>query len=124
MSNKYSYPVDYGASDEEMTDSSEHHLQRSEFIRKLVQRSVAPKPINVRYTQGTPKTIVQFWHNLRQLPKDIDECVASWARWKTSGFTHCLFDERSAKAFIGGTLGSRHERAFERCYHPAMQADY
>ena len=42
----------------------------------------------------------------------------------TSGFTHRLFDERSAKAFIGGSLGARHERAFERCYHPAMQADY
>jgi mannosyltransferase OCH1-like enzyme len=35
-----------------------------------------------------------------------------------------LFDERSAKAFIGGSLGARYERAFERCYHPAMQADY
>ena len=37
---------------------------------------------------------------------------------------HRLFDERSAKAFIGGFFGGRHERAFERCYHPAMQADY
>jgi mannosyltransferase OCH1-like enzyme len=35
-----------------------------------------------------------------------------------------LFDERSARAFIGGSLDARHERAFERCYHPAMQADY
>jgi mannosyltransferase OCH1-like enzyme len=35
-----------------------------------------------------------------------------------------LFDERSAKAFIGRSLGTRHERAFDRCYHPAMQADY
>jgi mannosyltransferase OCH1-like enzyme len=35
-----------------------------------------------------------------------------------------LFDEHSAKAFIGRSLDARHERAFERCYHPAMQADY
>jgi hypothetical protein len=31
---------------------------------------------------------------------------------------------RTAKAFIGGSLGTRHEWAFKRCYHPAMQADY
>jgi len=35
-----------------------------------------------------------------------------------------LFDERSATAFIGESLDARHQRAFERCYHPAMQADY
>jgi hypothetical protein len=67
---------------------------------------------------------VQYWHNLRELPGDVEECIASWARWTTSGFTHCLFDERSAKAFIRDSLDARHERAFERCYHPAMQADY
>ena len=30
----------------------------------------------------------------------------------------------AAKAFIGRSLGARHECAFKRCYHPAMQADY
>jgi mannosyltransferase OCH1-like enzyme len=35
-----------------------------------------------------------------------------------------LFDEKSARAFIGGSLGARYVHAFERCYHPAMQADY
>jgi hypothetical protein len=67
---------------------------------------------------------VQFWHDLRQLPRDIEECIASWTRWEPSGFTHRLFDEHAARAYIGGTLGARHEYAFERCYHPAMQADY
>lgn len=107
-----------------MTDSPEHHRQRSEFIRGLVQHSVGKLPINDRYKQGPPRTIVQFWHDLRNLPEDIKECIASWTRWTSSGFTHCLFDERSARAFIGGSLDARHERAFERCYHPAMQADY
>lgn len=107
-----------------MTDSAEHHRQRSEFIRSLVQRSAEQLPNNDLYAQVTPRTIVQFWHNQRELPKDVEECIASWARWTTSGFRHCLFDERSAKAFIGGSLGARHEYAFERCYHPAMQADY
>jgi hypothetical protein len=67
---------------------------------------------------------VQFWHDLGELPEDIEQCIASWTRWTTNGFTHCLFDERSARAFIGESLDARHERAFDRCYHPAMQADY
>lgn len=107
-----------------MTDTPEHHRERSEFIRSLVQRSVGQRVIDGRYTQGTPRNIVQFWHNLRKLPDDIKECIASWTRWTASGFTHRLFDELSAKAFIGGSLDARYERAFERCYHPAMQADY
>lgn len=106
------------------SDSVEHHRQRSEFIRMLVQRRLDQQPISDRYTQGTPRTIVQFWHNRRQLPGDVEECIASWARWEASGFAYRLFDEWSAKAFIGRSLGTRHERAFERCYHPAMQADY
>jgi hypothetical protein len=107
-----------------MTDSPEHYRQCSEFIRGLVQRPVSKVPIDDRYRQGPPRTIVQFWHDPGELPQDIEECIASWTRWTTSGFTHCLFDERSAKAFIGASLDARHERAFDRCYHPAMQADY
>jgi mannosyltransferase OCH1-like enzyme len=107
-----------------MTDTPEHHRQRSEFIRGLVQKSAGQLPINDRYAEGIPKIIVQFWHDLRELPKDIEECIRSWSRWTTSGFTHRLFDERSAEAFIGKSLDERHERAFANCYHPAMHADY
>jgi Glycosyltransferase sugar-binding region containing DXD motif len=105
-------------------ESPEHHRQRSEFIRHLVQRRLGQQALKNRYEHVIPRTIVQFWHDLRQLPHDIEECVATWTRWKTSGFTHHLFDEHAAKAFIGSSLGKRHERAFRRCYHPAMQADY
>ncbi len=107
-----------------MTDSPEHHRARSQFIKGLVQRSVSMEAIEERYKEGPPKTIVQYWHNLQDLPDDIEECIASWANWAATGFTHRLFDEHGAKAFIAGALGVRHERAFERCYHPAMQADY
>lgn len=107
-----------------MTDSPEHHRQRSEFIRGLVQQSVSKVPINDQYKQGPPRTIVQYWHDLGELPEDIEDCIASWTYWRANDFTHCLFDERSAKAFIAGSLDARHERAFDRCYHPAMQADY
>lgn len=105
-------------------DNPAHHRQRSEFIRKLVQRRLHQEPISDRCTESTPKTIVQFWHNKQQLPGDVEECIASWTRWEASGFMHRLFDECTAKAFISRSLGARHERAFERCYHPAMQADY
>lgn len=107
-----------------MTDSPEHHRQRSEFIRGLVQQSVSKVPIKDRYKRGPPRNIVQYWHDLGELPGDIEECIASWTQWRTNDFTHCLFDESSAKAFIAGSLDVRHERAFDRCYHPAMQADY
>lgn len=67
---------------------------------------------------------MQFWHDLHKLPHDVEECIASWTRWEANGFSYQLFDEGAAKAFIGSSLGARHERAFERCYHPAMQSDY
>jgi mannosyltransferase OCH1-like enzyme len=105
-------------------DSPEHHRQRSEFIRKLVQRRSGQHITNDRCRQPTPKTIVQFWHDLEQFPPDVEECVRSWTVWETSGFKHRLFDRRTAGTFISHSLGARHKRAFERCYHPAMQADY
>jgi len=68
--------------------------------------------------------VVQFWHDLRDLPEDVNQCIDSWAHSTKTGLTHHLFDESGAKAFIADRLGARHERVFERCYHPAMQADY
>jgi hypothetical protein len=59
---------------------------------------------------------------LIRLPSE--ECVRSWTVWETSGFNHRLFDEYTAGAFISSSLTARHKRAFERCYHPAMQAEY
>jgi mannosyltransferase OCH1-like enzyme len=105
-------------------DSHEHHRRRSEFIRELVLLPLGQSSINNHCSPPPPRTIVQFWHDLRQLPDDVEECVASWTCWETSGFTHRIFDRQAAKAFIGRSLGPRHESAFERCYHPAMQADY
>lgn len=104
-------------------ETREHHRRRSEFIRKLIQ-SPFDKPSFDRTVRATPKTIVQFWHDLDRLPTDVAECVHSWTGWETSGFEHKLFDERTARAFIHQSLGARYKRAFDRCYHPAMQADY
>lgn len=104
-------------------DSPDHHQKRSDFIRSLVQKSRAPQTTD-NEALGVPKTIVQFWHDLGQLPEDVRECISSWSRWKTSGFAHLVFDEAGAAKFISRSLGPDHARAFTRCYHPAMQADY
>lgn len=107
-----------------MTDGRDYHQQRSDFIRGLVQQSTSCIAIGDKYPNASPRTIVQYWHDRRELPIDVAECIASWSRWTRGGFRHCLFDEHSAKAFIRDSLDARHEYAFERCYHPAMQADY
>lgn len=104
-------------------DSPDHHRKRSEFIRNLVQKSRAPQTTD-NEALGVPKTIVQFWHDLGQLPEDVRECISSWSSWKTRGYAHFVFDEAGAAKFINHSLGPDHARAFTRCYHPAMQADY
>lgn len=105
-----------------MTDDAESHRQRSDFIRALVQQPRAELPIDDRYSKGIPRNIVQFWHSRSGLPDDVKECIASWRHEPT--VTHRLFDEAEARAFIRDSLGDRYERAFLRCYHPAMQSDY
>ena len=105
------------------SDSPEHHRQRSEFIRSLVQKSRATKTDDDE-ASSIPNTIVQFWHDPAQLPGDVRECISTWSRWKTCGFAHRVFDTGSAREFISRSLGPNHANAFKRCYHPAMQADY
>lgn len=67
---------------------------------------------------------MQYWHDLLALPVDVQECMDSWSRWKLSGLEYRVFDAPSAARFIEQSLGKNHLRAFMRCYHPAMQADY
>jgi hypothetical protein len=71
-----------------------------------------------------PKSIVQFWHDLAQLPDDVRECISSWSKWKTHGFVHRVFGMTEAGEFIDRSLGPDYAHALTRCYHPAMQADY
>jgi mannosyltransferase OCH1-like enzyme len=73
---------------------------------------------------SVPRRIVQYWHDLQTLPADVQECMDSWSRWVSSGFEYCVFDAHSACRFIEQSLGRDYLRAFMRCYHPAMQADY
>jgi len=67
---------------------------------------------------------VQFWDDLDRLPGDVGRCIESWRRLEKRGFEVLLFDNDAARDFIVRRLGPRHERAYESCYHPAMQSDY
>ena len=58
------------------------------------------------------------------MPFDVKECIESWKKLEHSGFELLLFGEWQAREFIRSKLGTRYERAFTMCYHPAMQSDY
>lgn len=98
---------------------------RSNFVRELVQ-SQRNKPVQASATHivPPPKRIVQFWDDLDRLPLDVKECMASWKILEQSGFEIQVFDENSTREFIRVHLGSRYEKAFNKCYHPSMKSDY
>lgn len=106
------------------SESAQHHRDRSDFVRTLVQHaSIDPSKANPS-DKVIPRVIVQFWHDDIDRPADVDVCIDSWKRWESSGFIHTLFCEKSARSFISHSLGRRYEQAFDICYHPAMQSDY
>jgi mannosyltransferase OCH1-like enzyme len=103
--------------------AEENHEARSNFVRNLVQRSKDLVPESIS-SNKIPKTIVQFWHNLDQLPVDVEECINTWKKTEELGFERLLFDKKKAEDFINQNLGLRHKQAYDKCYHPAMQSDY
>ena len=104
--------------------TQEDHRARSDFVRELVQRSREQDVAPAAFSTGPPKTIVQFWNDLNQLPGDVRECIESWRNLEDQGFEVLLFDDDRARDFITRRLGRRYEKAYDRCYHPAMQSDY
>lgn len=107
------------------TDSEdESHKTRSSFIRQLVHSSADMIVTNPEGIIQIPKVIVQYWDDLALLPADVKDCIDTWLPAEKQGIERLLFDSSSAKQFIGSRLGSRHESAFDKCWHPAMQSDY
>lgn len=97
---------------------------RSNFVRDMVQRSIGSPLTPTTWSDPAPKRIVQFWNDLRRLPEDVKACMDSWKPLERIGFEIEVFDEKLARSFIRSRLGSRHERAFDKCYHPSMMSDY
>lgn len=104
--------------------ANEDHRARSNFVRSLVQNSQKTDISKSPLLKKPPRRIVQFWNDMAKLPKDVSECIDTWRKLERQGFEFLLFDEQQAKDFIGQILGSRHVKAFDACYHPAMQSDY
>ncbi len=97
---------------------------RSNFVRDMVQRGDRSALTSPTWASQTPKRIVQFWNDLQRLPEDVKACMDSWRQLEKRGYELEVFDESSARIFIRNRLGARHERAFNRCYHPSMMSDY
>jgi len=102
----------------------EDHQTRSDFVRELVQRIRDDDVMPAALSTETPRTIVQFWDDLNQLPADVRECIQSWRKLETQGFELLLFDDDGARDFIARKLSLRYEAAYSKCYHPAMRSDY
>ena len=104
--------------------TEENHRARSSFVRGLVQRSSGLAVASSVFARKLPKRIVQFWDDLDRLPGDVGECIETWRKTEEQGVERLLFDKRHARDFIRRKLGPRHKRAYDKCYHPAMQSDY
>ncbi len=102
----------------------ENHRARSSFVRGLVQRSGGPAVASSVFATKIPKRIIQFWDDLDRLPGDVGECIETWRKIEEQGVERILFDKRQARDFIWRRLGARYKRAYDKCYHPAMQSDY
>lgn len=102
----------------------ENHRERSNFIRSIVQRSGSPAIVSSLFDRNLPNKIVQFWDNLDRLPRDVGECIETWRKTEEQGVERLLFDKQQARDFIHRNLGLRYKRAYDKCYHPAMQSDY
>lgn len=101
---------------------AENDVLRSRHVRELIQEAL---PIeNSSSRANIPKVIVQFWHDLNEIPDDVQECLDSWEPLKKQGFKRILFDDAGARRFILKQLGDTYVSAFDLCHHPAMRCDY
>ena len=94
---------------------------RSQFMRQLITESTSAS--HVPNNPMAPRLLVQFWDS-SAVPDDVQACLESWAPLEAARFERMLFDDTSARHFIGDHFSARHIRAFDRCIHPAMRADY
>ncbi len=108
----------------EVQATQEDHRARSDFVRELVQCSREQNVIAAELHTEPKRRIVQYWDDLKQLPSDVSSCIESWSLLEKQGFELLLFDAEKARTYISELLGPRYEKAFESCYHPAMQSDY
>lgn len=112
---------------EDQTTKSEEYLSedddlRSEFIRNLIQNQSSIEKFDNHFS--IPKVIIQYWHDLDNLPDDVNDCLTSWEPNLGRGFKRKLFDDSRAIEFIKSEFGEPYVTAYKCCHHPAMRSDY
>ena len=108
----------------EPSELADDHEFRSSCIRQLVQAQNSHCAPDQRSRATMPKLIIQYWHDPRDLPEDVLDCLNSWSGLQSIGFTRLMFDDDLASEFISNNFGVSYLRAFQRCHHPAMRCDY
>jgi mannosyltransferase OCH1-like enzyme len=101
---------------------AEDDALRSRYMRRLIRETLpdcARQPVRL-----IPRVVIQFWHNVEQVPADVRDCLDSWAPLVGQGFERVFFDDRSARRFINKLFSGRHLAAFDLCRHPAMRCDF
>lgn len=113
--------MDVNAPDFEHDDEA-----RSSFVRGLILDQLERAGAISEECQGPtiPQTLVRYWHNLKELPEDVRQCLDSWEGLRAKGFEIRTYDDLAAKLYIADTYGPRELEAFGRCRHPAMRSDY
>lgn len=101
---------------------ADDHRLRSNYVQSLVSRLDSGS--GLRETACIPRLLVQYWDDPDGTPPDVQACIDSWTVGTLGGFERLLYDDISARDFIGLRFSGRHLAAFDRCDHPAMRADY
>jgi len=102
----------------------EDHAFRSQVIQWLLHQKAAQPTHACSGTNVIPRVIVQYWHDHRSLPSDVEACLNSWQPLSRKGFQQELFDDERARLFIMQNFKAEYVDAFDLCYHPAMRCDY
>ncbi len=104
---------------------AEDDSQRSAFVRQMLAKGETLHAQSDRSVPWSiPKVLVQYWDDSEAVPKDVRKCIDTWKVLASEDFTHLLFDDVSAGAFIAQRFDPQHSQAFAQCEHPAMRADY
>lgn len=107
---------------------AENEKLRSEFIREITLQQIEASTANGdglnTESSRIPRRLVRYWHDLSNLPQDVQACLRSWDKLGDNGFELRMFDDASAATYITRTYGEREGQAFLRCSHPAMRSDY
>ena len=101
---------------------------RSRFMRELTLRQLTSVEgllgASDTHVRSIPRTLIRYWHDPNELPRDVKECLDSWNRLDCEGFEIITFNDYSAKAYIADKFTARETAAFARCRHPVMRSDY